>query len=329
MLCGSPGPRRSTDVVAIDATDAYQPPRVRLQAYPTGSSSGSSTRCRTRPAAESSTALDARGVGGERVLLLPERLLRRGGRGRATTASRVRDRRLDRLDPADRRRARRRFRARFTTTPTASTSSRPASRLTRSQPCTSSSRPWTPPVGLVTSVHRSVGSARPSPCAASVPRRTRRAARDPQHRQADRRPSLRHVTACPSGPHLARRRPQTVPVFRLDDPGEAVVVDSWAWRSSGSPSTRPAWVAFRPSATRAVTVGMVLGQLASGREIEEILGEHPYLERDDVLAALSPRPRRSTNVRCRSPDRPEGPRRGRGARSGHPRGVTGSARGRT
>lgn len=35
-----------------------------------------------------------------------------------------------------------------------------------------------------------------------------------------------------------------------------------------------------------VTVGMVLGQLAAGREIGEVLGDYPYLERDDVLAAL-------------------------------------------
>ena len=35
-----------------------------------------------------------------------------------------------------------------------------------------------------------------------------------------------------------------------------------------------------------VTVGMVLGQLAAGRTIDEVLGDYPYLERDDVLAAL-------------------------------------------
>lgn len=35
-----------------------------------------------------------------------------------------------------------------------------------------------------------------------------------------------------------------------------------------------------------VTVGMVLGQLAAGRRIEEVLEDYPYLERDDVLAAL-------------------------------------------
>lgn len=35
-----------------------------------------------------------------------------------------------------------------------------------------------------------------------------------------------------------------------------------------------------------VTVGMVLGQLAGGRTIEQVLEDYPYLERDDVLAAL-------------------------------------------
>jgi uncharacterized protein (DUF433 family) len=35
-----------------------------------------------------------------------------------------------------------------------------------------------------------------------------------------------------------------------------------------------------------VPVSMVLGQLASGTSIEELLGVYPYLERDDVLAAL-------------------------------------------
>lgn len=35
-----------------------------------------------------------------------------------------------------------------------------------------------------------------------------------------------------------------------------------------------------------MTVGMVLGQLATGRAIEEVLRDYPYLDRDDVLAAL-------------------------------------------
>ena len=35
-----------------------------------------------------------------------------------------------------------------------------------------------------------------------------------------------------------------------------------------------------------VTVGMVLGQLAAGRGIDEVLAHYRYLERADVLAAF-------------------------------------------
>ena len=35
-----------------------------------------------------------------------------------------------------------------------------------------------------------------------------------------------------------------------------------------------------------VTVSLVLGQLAGGRSIEQLLDDYPYLEREDVLAAL-------------------------------------------
>ncbi len=35
-----------------------------------------------------------------------------------------------------------------------------------------------------------------------------------------------------------------------------------------------------------VTVSMVLGQLAAGRTVDELLGDYPYLEREDVTAAL-------------------------------------------
>ena len=35
-----------------------------------------------------------------------------------------------------------------------------------------------------------------------------------------------------------------------------------------------------------VTVTMVLGQLAGGRSVEQLLADYPYLEREDVLAAL-------------------------------------------
>jgi uncharacterized protein (DUF433 family) len=36
-----------------------------------------------------------------------------------------------------------------------------------------------------------------------------------------------------------------------------------------------------------VTVGTVIGLLASGHSIEKVLEDYPYLERDDVRAALS------------------------------------------
>jgi len=35
-----------------------------------------------------------------------------------------------------------------------------------------------------------------------------------------------------------------------------------------------------------VTVSMVLGQLAGGKTVNEVLDEYPYLERDDIRAAL-------------------------------------------
>jgi uncharacterized protein (DUF433 family) len=35
-----------------------------------------------------------------------------------------------------------------------------------------------------------------------------------------------------------------------------------------------------------VTVGAVVGQLAAGRTVDDVLSDYPYLERDDVFAAL-------------------------------------------
>ncbi len=35
-----------------------------------------------------------------------------------------------------------------------------------------------------------------------------------------------------------------------------------------------------------VTVGMIVGQIGAGRSIENVLGDYPYLEREDVLQAL-------------------------------------------
>jgi uncharacterized protein (DUF433 family) len=35
-----------------------------------------------------------------------------------------------------------------------------------------------------------------------------------------------------------------------------------------------------------VTVGMIVGQVGSGRSIDTLLAEHPYLEQEDILQAL-------------------------------------------
>ena len=62
---------------------------------------------------------------------------------------------------------------------------------------------------------------------------------------------------------------------RLDDMAfERITVDPA--RMGGVPTVRD---------TR-VTVSMVLGQLSAGRTIDEVVADYPYLERDDVLAAL-------------------------------------------
>jgi uncharacterized protein (DUF433 family) len=35
-----------------------------------------------------------------------------------------------------------------------------------------------------------------------------------------------------------------------------------------------------------VTVGMIVGQIGDGRSIDDLLGDYPYLEREDILQAL-------------------------------------------
>ncbi|MDR2796379.1 MAG: DUF433 domain-containing protein [Spirochaetaceae bacterium] len=35
-----------------------------------------------------------------------------------------------------------------------------------------------------------------------------------------------------------------------------------------------------------VTIGMIVGQIAEGHSIEDILDAYPYLEREDILQAL-------------------------------------------
>jgi uncharacterized protein (DUF433 family) len=35
-----------------------------------------------------------------------------------------------------------------------------------------------------------------------------------------------------------------------------------------------------------VTVGMIVGQIGAGVSVEELLGDYPYLEREDIMQAL-------------------------------------------
>ena len=35
-----------------------------------------------------------------------------------------------------------------------------------------------------------------------------------------------------------------------------------------------------------VTVGMIVGQIAAGQSFDELLGDYPYLEREDISQAL-------------------------------------------
>ena len=35
-----------------------------------------------------------------------------------------------------------------------------------------------------------------------------------------------------------------------------------------------------------VTVGMIVGQIAAGRSIDDILADYPYVEREDIMQAL-------------------------------------------
>lgn len=35
-----------------------------------------------------------------------------------------------------------------------------------------------------------------------------------------------------------------------------------------------------------VTVGMIVGMIGSGRTVDEVLADYPYLEREDILEAL-------------------------------------------
>ena len=35
-----------------------------------------------------------------------------------------------------------------------------------------------------------------------------------------------------------------------------------------------------------VTVGMIVGQIAAGRSIDDVLADYPYVEREDIMQAL-------------------------------------------
>jgi uncharacterized protein (DUF433 family) len=35
-----------------------------------------------------------------------------------------------------------------------------------------------------------------------------------------------------------------------------------------------------------VSVGMIVGQIGSGRSVDDLLADYPYLEREDILEAL-------------------------------------------
>ena len=35
-----------------------------------------------------------------------------------------------------------------------------------------------------------------------------------------------------------------------------------------------------------VTAGMIVGQIGSGRSVDELLADYPYLEREDIMQAL-------------------------------------------
>jgi uncharacterized protein (DUF433 family)/transcriptional regulator with XRE-family HTH domain len=58
------------------------------------------------------------------------------------------------------------------------------------------------------------------------------------------------------------------------------------WRSSASTVDPDQMGGVHSIRDLRVTVAMVLGQLAGGRTLDEVLAEYPYLEHADVLAAL-------------------------------------------
>ena len=68
--------------------------------------------------------------------------------------------------------------------------------------------------------------------------------------------------------------------------GDAAWSYTWAM-STDRITVDPARMAGAPTIRNTrVTVTAVLGQLAAGRTIDEILADYPYLEREDILAVL-------------------------------------------
>ena len=48
-----------------------------------------------------------------------------------------------------------------------------------------------------------------------------------------------------------------------------------------------------------VTVGTIVGLVASGKTVDEVLADYPYLEREDILEALSYAAWRAEEGKCR------------------------------
>lgn len=83
--------------------------------------------------------------------------------------------------------------------------------------------------------------------------------------------------------------PIQVPRLLAHPPERVRLPNAPSARRQGRPARRPRPVAGGGLPTirdTRVTVGMVLGQLAAGQTIDDVLEAYPYLERDDVLAAL-------------------------------------------
>jgi uncharacterized protein (DUF433 family) len=62
--------------------------------------------------------------------------------------------------------------------------------------------------------------------------------------------------------------------IRVHDPVETLF--TIAWNTHGKDCIREA----------RVTVSMIVGQIGTGRRVDELLREYPYLERKDILQAL-------------------------------------------